>query len=123
RWGQERARGLTIDLRYVWPSLEGAGDVAFVEVPGHRRFIGNMLAALGPSPAVLLVVAADEGWRAQTEEHLRAVEALRVRHGLLVVTRADLADPGPALAAARLRVGAGALGRGVSDVPAVAVSA
>ncbi|WP_134772489.1 selenocysteine-specific translation elongation factor [Ornithinimicrobium flavum] len=122
RWAQERARGLTIDLGYVWTRLEGTGDVAFVDVPGHRRFIGNMLAGLGPSPAVLLVVAADEGWRAQTEEHLRAVEALRVRHGLLVVTRADLADPGPALAAARERVARGSLAP-AARTPGVCVSA
>lgn len=134
RWAEERRRGLTIDLGYAWTSLPGAGDVAFVDVPGHRRFIGNMLAGLGPSPAVLLVVAADEGWRAQTEEHLRAVEALRLGHALVVVTRSDLADPGPAMAAAQERVGQGSLelpgslgsprspGQGAA-VPAVAVSA
>ena len=137
RWAEERRRGLTIDLGYAWTSLPGAGDVAFVDVPGHRRFIGNMLAGLGPSPAVLLVVAADEGWRAQTEEHLRAVEALRLGHALVVVTRSDLADPGPAMAAAQERVRQGSLelpgslgsqrspgssGPGAA-VPAVAVSA
>ncbi|MFX0538071.1 SelB C-terminal domain-containing protein [Ornithinimicrobium sp. Y1847] len=118
RWAEERRRGLTIDLGYAWTALEGAGgdggaeDVAFVDVPGHRRFIGNMLAGLGPSPAVLLVVAADEGWREQTEEHLRAVEALGLRHALLVVTRADLADPGPALAQAQERLAQSPLGGG-----------
>lgn len=122
RWAQEQARGLTIDLGYVWTSLEGAGEVAFVDVPGHRRFIGNMLAGLGPSPAVLLVVAADEGWRAQTEEHLRAVEALQIEHGLLVVTRSDLADPAPAMAAARERVARGSLAA-AARTPGVAVSA
>ena len=120
RWAEERRRGLTIDLGYAWTRLDPVGDVAFVDVPGHRRFIGNMLAGLGPSPAVLLVVSADEGWRAQTEEHLRAVEALGVRHGLVVVTRSDLADPGPARAGALERVARGSLG---PHTPAVAVSA
>ena len=89
RWAEERRRGLTIDLGYVWTTLDGLGEVAFVDVPGHRRFIGNMLAGLGPVPAVLFVVAADEGWREQSEEHLAAVDALGITHGLLAVTRSD----------------------------------
>lgn len=93
RWEAERRRGLTIDLGYAWATLPGVGELAFVDVPGHRRFIGNMLAGLGPAPAVLLVVAADAGWSAQTEEHLLAVDALGLRHGLVAVTRADLVDP------------------------------
>ncbi|MGN6754304.1 MAG: selenocysteine-specific translation elongation factor [Intrasporangium sp.] len=119
RWAEERRRGLTIDLGYVWATLPGVGDVAFVDVPGHRRFIGNMLAGLGPVPAVLFVVAADEGWRAQSEEHLAAVDSLGITHGLLAVTRSDLADPVPALAQARERIAKSSLGQ----VPAVAVSA
>ncbi|WP_347351522.1 SelB C-terminal domain-containing protein [Intrasporangium sp.] len=118
RWAEERRRGLTIDLGYVWTTLSDVGEVAFVDVPGHRRFIGNMLAGLGPAPAVLFVVAADEGWREQSEEHLAAVDALGITHGLLAVTRSDLADPGPALAEARDRLARSSLG----DVPAVAVS-
>jgi selenocysteine-specific elongation factor len=119
RWEQERRRGLTIDLGYAWTTLPSGVDLAFVDVPGHQRFIGNMLAGLGPVPAVLLVVAADEGWRPQTTEHLAAVDALGVRHGLLVVTRADLADPGPALAEALERTASSSL----AGCEAVAVSA
>jgi Selenocysteine-specific translation elongation factor len=100
RWAEERRRGLTIDLGYAWTTLDSGEQVAFVDVPGHQRFIGNMLAGLGPAPAVLLVVAADEGWRRQSAEHLAAVDALGISHGLVVVTRSDLADPGPALAQA-----------------------
>jgi selenocysteine-specific elongation factor len=84
RWAEERRRGMTIDLGYAWTSLPGRPAdelLAFVDVPGHQRFIGNMLAGLGPAPAVLLVVAADEGWREQSAEHLAAVDALDVRHG------------------------------------------
>lgn len=119
RWEQERRRGLTIDLGYVWTTLPDLGEVAFVDVPGHHRFIGNMLAGLGPAPAVLLVVAADEGWRAQSSEHLAAIDALGLTHGLLVVTRSDLADPAPALADSRERISKSSLG----EVDAVAVSA
>ncbi len=93
RWAEERRRGLSIDLGFAWTDLPGAGRVAFVDVPGHERFVANMLAGVGPVPAVLLVVAADEGWMPQSSEHLDALAALGVRHGLLVLSRADLADP------------------------------
>ncbi len=96
RWAEERRRGMTIDLGYAWTALPSGQQVAFVDVPGHERFTTNMLAGVGPVPAVLLVVAADEGWAAQTDEHVRALDALRVERGLLAVTRSDLADPGPA---------------------------
>ncbi|WP_228389234.1 selenocysteine-specific translation elongation factor, partial [Cumulibacter manganitolerans] len=119
RWDEERRRGLTIDLGFAWTTLPSGTDLSFVDVPGHQRFIGNMLAGLGPAAAVMVVVAADEGWRAQTEEHLLAIDALGIRNGLLVVTRSDLADPGTAMRAARDRIAASSLG----DVEAVAVSA
>jgi selenocysteine-specific elongation factor len=119
RWAEEHRRGLTIDLGYAWTTLPSGEQLAFVDVPGHQRFIGNMLAGLGPAPAVVFVVAADEGWREQSEEHLAAVDALGIRRGLLVVTRSDLADPSPVLADASERLAATSLGPG----PAVAVSA
>jgi selenocysteine-specific elongation factor len=119
RWAEEHRRGLTIDLGYAWTTLDSGAQVAFVDVPGHQRFIGNMLAGLGPAPAVVFVVAADEGWRQQSQEHLAAVDALGIRHGLLVVTRSDLADPAPALADALERLRATSLG----EVVGVAVSA
>ena len=97
RWEEERRRGLTIDLGFAWTTLPSGREVAFVDVPGHHRFLGNTLAGLGPAPVVCFVVAADEGWQAQSSDHRDAVAALDIRHGLLVVTRSDLADPGPAL--------------------------
>jgi selenocysteine-specific elongation factor len=118
RWAEERRRGLTIDLGYAWTTLASGRQLAFVDVPGHQRFIGNMLAGLGPAPAVMFVVAADEGWRRQSGEHLAAVTALGLRHGILVVTRSDLADPSAALGQAHDQLAASSLG----TVPAVAVS-
>ncbi|AGZ43850.1 selenocysteine-specific translation elongation factor [Actinoplanes friuliensis] len=118
RWAEERRRGMTIDLGFAWTGLPSGATVAFVDVPGHERFVPTMLAGIGPVPAAMIVVAADEGWRAQSAEHLAALEAAGVRHGLLVVTRSDLADPGPATAQARAEIGATPLG----DVEAVAVS-
>jgi selenocysteine-specific elongation factor len=101
RWAVERDRGMTIDLGFVWTTLPSGAPVAFVDVPGHERFLGNMLAGVGPVPAVLFVVAADEGWMPQSAEHLAALDALGVRHGLLVLTRADLGDAALAEAEAR----------------------
>lgn len=118
RWAQERARGMTIDLGFAWTTLPSGEVLGFVDVPGHQRFIGNMLAGLGPAPAVMLVLAADEGWKRQTQEHLAAVEALGIDRGLLVVTRSDLADPGPATADALHRLASSSL----ADVEAVTVS-
>ena len=63
RWEEEKQRGLTIDLGFAWTTLESGTNVAFVDVPGHERFIANTLAGLGPAPAVMLVIAADEGWK------------------------------------------------------------
>src|SRR5580698_3164335 len=96
RWAEEQRRGMTIDLGYVWLALASGERLAFVDVPGHAKFVPNMLAGVGQVPAVLFVVAADGGWMPQSAEHLAAIDALRISHGLLVVTRADLADPGPA---------------------------
>jgi len=125
RWAEERRRGMTIDLGYAWMTLPsadggpGAETLAFVDVPGHERFVPNMLAGLGPVPAVMFVVAADGGWMPQSAEHLAAVDALGVAHGLLVITRSDLADPGPATDQALAEIEQTSLGR----VEAVAVSA
>ncbi|MFI7071774.1 selenocysteine-specific translation elongation factor [Micromonospora sediminicola] len=119
RWAEERRRGMTIDLGFAWTTLPSGGTLAFVDVPGHERFVPNMLAGVGPVPAAMIVVGADEGWMPQSAEHLAALDALGVAYGLLVVTRADLADPGPALARAGAEVAATSLG----EVEAVAVSA
>jgi selenocysteine-specific elongation factor len=119
RWAEERRRGMTIGLGFCWTAYEDLGDVAFVDVPGHERFVPTMLAGIGSVPAVLFVVAADEGWMPQSAEHLASVDALETRHGLLVVTRTDLADPASALAQARAEIGRTSLG----SVPAVSVSA
>ena len=121
RWAEERRRGMTIDLGYAWMTLPDGEKLAFVDVPGHERFVPNMLAGLGPVPAVLFVVAADGGWMPQSAEHLAAVDALGVRHGLLVVTRADLADPGQATREALAEIARTSLGA-VEAIPVSAVS-
>jgi selenocysteine-specific elongation factor len=121
RWAEERRRGMTIDLGYAWLTLPTGERLAFVDVPGHERFVPNMLAGLGPVPAVVFVVAADGGWMPQSAEHLAAVDALGVRHGLLVITRADLADPAPATRQALAEIAGTSLGQ-VEAVPVSAVT-
>jgi selenocysteine-specific elongation factor len=95
RWAEEQRRGMTIDLGFAWTTLPTGQELAFVDVPGHERFVTNMLAGVGPVPAVLLVVAADEGWRPQTAEHVAALDALGVEHALVALTKSDVADPDP----------------------------
>jgi selenocysteine-specific elongation factor len=119
RWAEERRRGLTIDLGFAWTTLPSGRRLAVVDVPGHERFVGNMLAGVGSVPAALVVVAADDGWSAQTAEHVAVLDALGVRHALLAVTKADVADPAPVLADVRDRLAATSMGA----VPGVAVSA
>jgi selenocysteine-specific elongation factor len=118
RLEEEHRRGLSIELGYCWTSLPGIGDVAFVDVPGHERFISTTLSGMGPVPAVLFVVAADDPWMPQAAEHLAALDALGVARGVLVVTRADLADPEPAMSRARAELA----GTALAEIPAVAVS-
>jgi selenocysteine-specific elongation factor len=119
RFAEERRRAMTLDLGFAWTRLGNGHDLAFVDVPGHEKFVQTMLAGVGPAPAVLVVVAADQGWQEQSSEHLAIIDSLGVAHGILVVTRSDLADPAPALGYAQQRLARTSLG----TVPAVAVSA
>ncbi len=121
RLDEERRRGLTIELGFVWTTLTaGEEPIAFVDVPGHHRFLSTMLAGVGPVPAALLVVAADGGWERQTGEHVAALDALGVHHGLVAITRSDLADPEPVRADVLRRLASTGFGSG--GVEAVAVS-
>ena len=121
RLAEERRRGLTIDLGFAWTALPSGQQVSFVDVPGHERFLGNMLAGLGPAPIVCFVVAADEGWQAQSSDHRDAVAALGIDQGLLVVTRADLAPERVPEVTAQAR--SELAGTGLAHAPALAVSA
>lgn len=119
RLSEEKRRGLTIDLGFVSMPLAGGDDLAFVDVPGHRRYLSNTVAGIATAPAVLFVVAADEGWMPQSEEHLAAVHAFGIDTVLIAVTKSDLADPTPAASEARDRLRRS----GFDDVPVIAVSA
>jgi selenocysteine-specific elongation factor len=91
RLPEERRRGMTIDVGYAHLVLPDGSELDFVDVPGHDKLIGNMLVGAGEIDAALLVVAADDGPRAQTLEHLELLEGLGIRAGIAVVTKRDLA--------------------------------
>ncbi len=91
RLKEEKARGITIDLGFAHAHV-GGFDMAFVDVPGHERFVKNMLAGIGGIDAVLLVIAADESVMPQTREHFAICRLLQVRAGLVALTKSDLVD-------------------------------
>jgi selenocysteine-specific elongation factor len=101
RLAEEKARGLTIDLGFAWTTLPSGREVGFVDVPGHERFVHNMLAGVGGIGCALFVVDASEGWRPQSAEHLAILDLLRVPAGVVALTKVDLVD-----AATRDRVAA-----------------
>ncbi len=92
RWAEERRRGLTIDLGFAWMRLPGGGQVSFVDVPGHERFIKNMLAGIEAIDVALFLVAANEGWMPQSEEHLAVLDLLGVLRGVVALTKVDVVD-------------------------------
>src|SRR5438874_7792015 len=92
RLREEKARGMTIDLGFAWLTLPSARTVSIIDVPGHERFIKNMLAGAAGIDLALLVVAADDGVMPQTREHLAILRLLGLRHGLVALTKCDLVD-------------------------------
>jgi selenocysteine-specific elongation factor len=92
RLQEEKAREMTIDLGFAWLALPSGREVSIVDVPGHERFIKNMLAGVGGLDAALLVIAADEGPMPQTEEHLAILHLLGVSRGIAVLTKRDTVD-------------------------------
>jgi len=131
RWAEELERGLTIDLGFAWTTLPNGIEVSFVDVPGHERFLKNMLAGIEAIDFALFVVAADEGWMPQSEEHLAVLDLLEVRHGVVVVTKSDVVEPdllelamaetedhlaGTCLASAPVIAVSGATGAGIPDL-------
>jgi selenocysteine-specific elongation factor len=121
RWAEEKRRGLTIDLGFAWCALPSGREVGFVDVPGHERFVRNMLAGVGPVRLVLFVVAADEGWKPQTEEHLSIVDLLGAAAGVVALTKRDLVDA-DTLAQAAVEVRERLAGTALDRAPIVACS-
>ncbi len=92
RLREEKERGMTIDLGFAWLGLPSGREVGIVDVPGHERFIRNMLAGVGGIDLALLIIAANEGVMPQTREHLAILDLLEVQKGIVVITKKDLVD-------------------------------
>lgn len=121
RLEEEKRRGMTIDLGFAYLHLPSGRRVGIVDVPGHQRFLKNMLAGVHGMDAVLFVIAADEGPMPQTREHLAIIDLLQIRHGVAVLTKADLVDDAW-LALVRDEVAALLKGSSLERAPIVAVS-
>ncbi len=93
RLPEEKERAMTIDLGFSWYDTPDGQRIGIVDVPGHERFVRNMIAGAGGIDAVILVVAADDGWMPQTREHLSITGLLGVKNGIVALTKIDLVDP------------------------------
>ncbi|MFP5578698.1 MAG: selenocysteine-specific translation elongation factor, partial [Acidimicrobiia bacterium] len=122
RLAEEKARGLTIDLGFAGATLPSGRRMAMIDVPGHVRFLKNMLAGMGAVDACLFVVAASEGWKPQSEEHLRILDVLGVRHGVIALTKVGLVDD-DLEELARLEVEEAVEGTFLAGAPVVGVDA
>src|ERR1700716_1534970 len=122
RLAEEKRRGMTIDLGFAHMALPSGREIGLVDVPGHARFMRNMLAGAHGLDAVLLVVAADEGGMPQTREHLEIIDLLHVRRGVIVRTKADLVD-GDWIELVKEEVGKVIKGTSLESAPMVEVSA
>ncbi len=122
RLAEEKERGMTIDLGFAWLRLPSGREVSVVDVPGHERFIKNMLAGVGGIDLALLIIAADEGVMPQTREHLAILDLLRLERGIVVVTKKDLVD-NELLELVTLEIKEILAGTTLAQAPIVAVSA
>ncbi|MBE0430851.1 MAG: selenocysteine-specific translation elongation factor [Dehalococcoidia bacterium] len=122
RLPEEKSRGMTIDLGFAWLRLPSGKEVSIVDVPGHERFVRNMLAGVGGIDLALLVVAADEGVMPQTREHLGILDLLNVKNGIVVITKKDLVDE-EGLGLATMETEDVIRGTALAEAPIVCVSA
>jgi len=121
RLEEEKRRGLTIDLGFAHTVLPSGAELSFIDVPGHVKFLRNMLAGVGGVTACLFVVAATEGWKPQSEEHLRILELLGIKNGIIALTKVDLVD-GEWLELAELEVAEHVAGTFLEGAPMLPVS-
>ena len=122
RLREEKERGMTIDLGFAWLKLPSGRDVGVIDVPGHERFVKNMLAGVGGIDLALLIVAADEGIMPQTREHLAILDLLDIRRGIVVITKMDMVDE-ELLSLVKLEIEDLVRSTTLSDAPITAVSA
>src|SRR5438552_3111250 len=125
RLDEETRSGITIDIGFAHLELPGQNGenlrLGFVDVPGHERFVRNMLAGVGGIDLVLFVIAADESIKPQTREHFDICRLLGLRHGIVVLTKSDLADP-DLIELVHLEVDEFVRGSFLEDAPVIVVS-
>ena len=122
RLREEKERGMTIDLGFAWLKLPSGREVGIVDVPGHERFVRNMLAGVGGIDLALLIVAANEGVMPQTQEHLAILDLLEIQRGIVAITKKDLVDE-ELLSLVRMEIEELLSTTTLSQAPVVAVSA
>ncbi len=124
RLEEEKRREMTIDLGFAWLKLPSGREISIIDVPGHERFIKNMLAGVGGLDAALLVIAADEGVMPQTIEHIDILKLLQIERGIVALTKCDMVDEEwLALMTEEVRERLQETGTGLANAPIVAVSA
>jgi len=123
RLPDEKRRGMTIDLGFAYLPLSSGEVIGVVDVPGHKDLVRNVIAGVWGIDAALLVIAADDGWMPQTEEHLQILNLLRVEHGIVVINKVDLVDSQDWLNLIEEDIRGKLKGTGLSDAPVVRVSA
>lgn len=121
RFAEEKRRGLTIDLGFAWLTLPSGNEIGIIDVPGHERFIRNMLAGAGGTTICLFVVAANEGWKPQSTEHLAILDVLGTNDGVVAITKCDLVDE-QTLETVRLDIARHLQPSSLRDVPIVGCS-
>ena len=122
RWEEEKRRGITIDLGFAHLDLGEDLRIGFIDVPGHERFVKNMLAGVGGIDLVMLIIAGDESIKPQTREHFDICKVLEIRQGLIVITKSDLVEQ-DVLDLVRLEVQEFVAGSFLANAPMLAVSA
>ena len=122
RWKEEKARGLTIDLGFASVKLPSGRSISFIDVPGHIKFLRNMLSGVGGIDGCIFVVSAVEGWKPQSEEHLHILELLGIKQGIIAITKADLVDD-DLLELAKMETEDRVAGTFLADAPIIGTSA
>lgn len=123
RLKEEQEREMTIDLGFGWMTMPSGREIGIIDVPGHRDFIGNMLAGIGGIDLVMLVVAADEGVMPQTSEHLAIIDLLQIPKGIIVLSKIDMVDDAEWLAMVESDIRSAVNGTCLADASILRVSA
>lgn len=121
RWAEEKRRGMTIDLGFAHTELPSGQEVSFIDVPGHIKFLRNMLAGVGAIDGCILVIDAKEGWMPQTQEHFEILKLLGINRGIVALTKVDLIEK-ELEQARRKEISAKLNGSFLETVPVIGVS-